>query len=319
MSRTKLLLTLPLLAAVSACAQGPATRISPAAPSPARADVNPAYRPGELAVPDVKVPTLAEMENLTSAGNAIATDSEGDKLRVPALRDAALSYGARGGLAFASKQINERLTRHAEDLSRTWDFSAFLIKGPSGVTVLPPVIVESKDTYEQSDAGKALRIADTYYQIVEQARFAPTAPLWHSYLLRTYSTPTPPPDELLPKSDKEREAWKTYVREGWERGVKQADDIFQSDLRRLERDFVGMVRYAQLLEQNQVTAPVIADSNLGVTGTGQDMRVNDRAMRITADPRLNVRNPQDWQAPVSGASPSEAATPPGGSPGQRDR
>lgn len=319
MSRARILAAVSLVALVSACTHQQTRVMDVAAIDGPRADVNPGYKAGQLAMPNVKTPSLQEMMDLQPTTKPLEGATEEDRLRAPAIRDAALSYGARGGLAWASKQINDMLRGRAAELSRTYDFTSLLIKGPNGTTVLPPVISESRNTYEQTDAGKSLRIADTYYEIIEQARFAPVAPLWHTYLVRSYTTPTPPMESLLPKNDGERDLWKKFVAEGWEQGVRQAQDIFQVDIRRLERDFTGMVRYAELLEKGQVSAPVIADTSLGVTGTGQDMRVNDRAMRITADPRLNVHRSADWTAPVWSGSPTDAATPPGAVPGVRNR
>src|SRR5690606_25579877 len=56
--------------------------------------------------------------------------------------------------------------------------------------------------------------------------------------------------------------------------------------------------YKVLLEEGKVSPPVLAEGNLGTTGTGQDMRVNDRAIRITQDPTLQV-SPRDWSASVT--------------------
>jgi defect-in-organelle-trafficking protein DotC len=281
-----------------------------------RADINAGYQPGQLNIPDKKIPTLEEMENLAPLDTTDKVVTQGDKLRVLAIRDAALSYGAIGGLAWGSKQINTQLEQDAGDLSRTYDFNALLIRADGGVTILPPVISESEDTYEQSDAGNTLRVADKYYEILAQARFAPTAPLWHSYLIRVFSVPARPEETLLPKTPGERAAWHAYVDEGWNKGLEQAKDTFTIDLRRLERDYTGMIRYSALYEQGMVSAPVVADQNLGVTGTGQNMRQNDRLFRITSTPRLNVDNPDNYTAPVSGLDPADAATPPDGSVGQ---
>jgi defect-in-organelle-trafficking protein DotC len=304
--RKKSLTGFALLLLTSACTvpQAPVTHMT--ADQAANDDVNPGYASGQVVTPDKKVPSMQDLQDITAAPKAEGATAE-DRLRAPALRDAALSYGVQGGLAWASRQINEMLEAKAENLTRTYQFNRFLIKGPGGVTILPPVISESRDTYEQSDAGKTLRVADTYYQIISQARFAPVAPLWHTYLIRSYTVPDRPPEMLLPKNAGERDVWRRYVAEGWDQGIRQAQMIFKQDLNRLERDFTGMARYSQLLETHQVTAPIVASQDYGVTGTGEDMRVNDTAMKITADPRLNVQRPS--------LTPTEAATPPGGSPG----
>src|SRR3546814_13720751 len=92
-------------------------------------------------------------------------------------------------------------------------------------------------------------------------------------------------------------------------GVKQARDIFQSDLNRLERDYTGMIRYKVLLEQGKVSAPVIAEGAMGVTGSGLDMRVNDRTIRITRDPNRET-DACRWHARPAGNNHGEATPPP---------
>lgn len=281
-------------------------------------DVNPNYVPGTLNKKQKPLPTLSEMQEMkpdVSPASAKKDEKE-DKLRAGAVRDAALSYGAKGGLAWASRQINLILEKQAGELSRIYDFNRFLIQ-EQGATLLPPVIVEAKDSYEQQDAGRTLRVADRYYHIIEQARFAPVAPLWHSYLIMSFSPPAKPEDSLLPK-DTERELWRKFVAEGWDHGVQQAIDTYRLNLRRLNRDYLGMIRYSELLEKNMVTPPVVANQNLGVTGTGLDMRQNDQLYRIINDPRLNVAHPDIYHAPVSNETPVEAATPPGATPGIDD-
>lgn len=277
-----------------------------AKPAGPRADVNSTRRMGDIDIPVVATPTLQEMIDRMPVRKPGEEPKEADRLRAPAMRDAALSYGARGGLAWTSRGINEMLRSRATELSKTYDFNRVLIRTPSQATILPPVISEANETYETADAGKTLRVADTVYQIVDQARFAPVAPLWHTYLVRAYSAPEPPPDTLLPKSDGERDAWRRWIAEGWEMGNKQAQEIFEADMRRLERDFVGMVRYKALLEEGKVSAPVVAEGNLGVTGTGQDMRVNDRALRITKDPTLQTPT-RGWTASPSPITTEQAA------------
>src|SRR3546814_531101 len=143
------------------------------------------------------------------------------------------------------------LSNRAADLTRIYDFERLLITGPGGVTALPPVISEATETWESFEAGKALRVADTVYEIVAQSRFTPVAPLWHAYLVRQYESPEPPLGPLLPKTEAERSSWAKWVADGWKMGVKQARDIFQSDLNRLERDYTGRIRYKVILEQGK--------------------------------------------------------------------
>lgn len=309
----KLIATLSATVSFAALLSGCATPAAPAAPSSDihinSASMSSGRGNGDIDLGAQTAPSLDDLVNAIPQKAETLPDSQ-DKLRAPAMRDAALAYGAQGGLASVSVEINRNLKERAGELSKTYDFSRFMIKGPNGAMVLPPVISEARDTWESQDGGKALRIADKYYEIVAQPVFTPVAPLWHTYLIRQYSLPKPPPDALLPKNDAERKYWGNFVRLGWDMGAKQAREIFQADLRRLERDFTGMVRYRQLLDQNLVSAPVVAGTHLGVTGGDRKVRVNDRAVRITQDPKLST-DPAAWKAAPSMVTKEEAATPPG--------
>lgn len=262
-----------------------------------RADVNPGYQAGQVKIPTKSTATLTDvLKNVVVSNPDDKKDEKPeDKLRVPAMQDAALSYGARAGLAWSTREINKVLDGNAASLSRAYDFQRLMIKGPNDVMVSPPVISEARDTWESSDAGKTLRVADTVYEIIKQATFSPVAPMWQSYLISDFKEPEAPPQALAPHNDDEAERYRNWIREGWKKGEEQAKEIFDANMNRLNRDFTGMVRYRTLLEEGKVAPPILAEGNLGVTGTGQDMRVNDRAIRITRDPTLVIK-PNAWDA-----------------------
>jgi len=281
-----------------------------------RASIN-ANKPNLSSITSVEVPSLNDLIKIEADEPELPEDpTDEDKLRLPAMRDTAMTFGARGGLSFTSRQINMMLQQRAQKLDRIYDFSNLVIRGPDNVVVLPPVISEAKKSYEMSDQGKMVRVADEIFEIISQAQFAPGAPLWHSYLIREYSPPKDPPSEILPRTPQERKYWERHVREGWEAGVKQANDIFQLDLNRLDRDYNGMVRYKGMLTEGKVSAPVLAKAPMGVTGDGSDMRVNDRAIRIMKDPSLQT-DPSKW-TPTIGNGPAVDYAVPNGSTSARD-
>ena len=271
---------------LAGCATAPTPQVFAAA----NPSINPGYEAGRID----NLPIHAGLEaalRAVPAPDAVETDP-----RARAMRESALAYGARAGLADAAVSINARLQTSAAELSRTYDFNRVLIAGPDKVQILPPVISQAKDVWDVADAGKAVRTADSVYEIVRQARFVSTPPVWQAYLLRTYVAPEPPARALLPNDRKERQRWEGWVAEGFAKGREQASMIFKEDLSRLERDFTGMVRYKALLDQGMVSAPTVSDERLGNTGTGEDMRVNDRAVRIDKTPKLRVDHPDGWTA-----------------------
>ena len=71
--------------------------------------------------------------------------------------------------------------------------------------------------------------------------------------------------------------------------------MFQSNLNRLLSDFTGMVRYKMLLAKGLVSSPFALHEDRGVTGGGAEMRIGDRAIRITGPAQFNT-SPESWRA-----------------------
>ncbi len=212
-------------------------------------------------------------------------------LRYIAIRDTALSLGARGGLAYRATQMNSELKQHGRYLERLFNFNALLLDD----NVLPPILIEGRQTLDQSNplSSDAIRLSDRQYVILSQARFVTASPHWREYLWMDYEKPELPDPSLLPKDENEQKVWDKYVSEGWLSGVQQANAIFQENLGRLKRDYQGMVRYRTLLAQGIVSAPFVARNDMGVTGNSEELAINDRILRITALPSFQT-NSANW-------------------------
>lgn len=215
-------------------------------------------------------------------------------IRENAIKEAALSYGARGGLAARTFDIRKELEATSSYLDKVFDFSQLLIPAPSGLLIEPPIISEDENALIIGVGGQEAAVADRIYNINANARIVSAARMWRNYLERDWGEVTPPPDILLPETKAEREAWIQYVREGWEKGVEQANEIFQDDLLQLTADYQGMVRYRVLLTQNMISPPYALQVDRGVTGGGNNMRVGDRAIQITGRPEFKAGAYQ-WQ------------------------
>lgn len=217
------------------------------------------------------------------------TDHSVNPVRFTALKQAALEVGTQAGLAWRAKKLNTFLEAQKRNLDHIFDFS-FLILNQN---VLPPVLVEGRDTLDLAD-DFTIRASDHDYKIVQQPRFITAPPNWRHYIWMGYVKPEAPNATLMPKGGGERKIWNRYVQIGWDEGVTQADQIFASNLARLQRDYEGMILYRKLLAQNMLSMPQVSQADLGVTGGGDDMRVNDRVLRITAIPQLQA-NPKNWK------------------------
>lgn len=212
-----------------------------------------------------------------------------NNIRYESLKQSARETGAQAGLSWRSKQLNKLLIDQKSRLNQIFDFN-FLVLNHN---VLPPVLTEGSDTLNLSD-DETIRVADKEYQIVYAPRFVTAPPTWRDYIWMNYIKPEIPNSTLLPKNYKEANVWNAYVKIGWNEGVNQADEIFINNLNRMVRDYNGMILYKKLLAKNMVTAPFVSKADLGVTGGGNDMRINDRVLRITSTSELKA-NPKVWK------------------------
>ena len=235
-------------------------------------------------------PMSADLENLQGGVEPVKTlDADGNKnqnfainMRRDALKEAALSYGARGGLAWRTYHIRAELETRVTQLDKTFDFRQLLIPAPSGLLIEPPIVKESLGAMVITEGGVEAAVADQVLKINQQAKIVPTARNWRQYLVMNYESEiTPPPRILWPKNAKEQGEWSGWVKDGWDAGFQQAEEAFETGLNQLTADYNGMVRYRLLLAEGKISQPYALHEDRGVTGGGNEMRVGDRALRIT--------------------------------------
>lgn len=234
---------------------------------------------------------LQSMAN-TRGGSARSMPSTG-KIREMALRETALSLGAQAGLAWRANYIDEQLIKQTRNLDAIYDFNALILEH----NILPPVLLEGRNTLNLADT-QTIRISDRTYKVAKQARFITTPPNWRQYLWMDYKKPEYPHATLLPKTADERQIWRASINRGWRNGVEQADTILEESIARIKEDFAGMIMYRKLLAMNMVSPPYVSDTDLGVTGDGAEIHIDDRVLRITALPALNT-NSNEWRAAVA--------------------
>ena len=158
------------------------------------------------------------------------------------------------------------------------------------------MLLEGRNLLNLADT-QTIRVSDRMYKVSKQARFITTPPNWRQYLWMDYKRPEYPNVTLLPKTKQEREVWAFYVTRGWKNGVEQANTILEENVARIKEDFGGMILYRKLLAMNMVSPPFVSHTDLGVTGDESEIHIDDRVLRITALPALNV-NSNEWKAAV---------------------
>ena len=233
------------------------------------------------------------MANISAPNPKASQKASSSKIRQAGLRETALSLGAQAGLAWRAKIIDDALVKQTRHLDSIYDFNALILEH----NVLPPVLMEGRHTLNVADA-QTIRISDRTYKVAKQARFVTTAPNWRQYLWLDYKKPEYPHISLLPRNREERETWCVYVDKGWRNGVEQANIILEENIARIREDFSGMILYRKLLSMNMVSPPYVSHTDLGVTGDTEEIHIDDRVLRITALPALNV-NSEEWRAAVA--------------------
>lgn len=209
--------------------------------------------------------------------------------RATLIQEAAAAFGAQAGMAARTRELNGAANARAMDYDRAFRFADLMIQ-PG---FMAPVVTEGRDAYVQPNS-REVRVADRIYRIEIPERLVSTPARWQDYLLLPPPTPLAPDRVASPRTKAERAWWDRWARFGWDKGVAQADLSFQSRMARLRRDFEGMVRFKSLYQQGAITMPVLATSNLGVTGGGDEMAINDRIYKITEGSKLDP-NTQRWK------------------------
>lgn len=238
-------------------------------------------------VDDASNPVVANVGYVNISSLPIASTSI-SPIRLQAIRETATTLGARGALAWRSLQIDNSLSSQVERLDHVFDFNQLLLKH----NVLPPVLTEADDSINQ-DGATALRLASKTYNIISNAQFVTAPPTWRTYLWMNFDKPDLPDHTLLPNTQAEGKMWNYYLKQGWKEGLAQANAIFNVNLSRLKRDYMGMILYRKLYAEKMVSAPFVASTDLGVTGDANHIRINDRVLRITALSRLQT-NSNEW-------------------------
>lgn len=211
-------------------------------------------------------------------------------VRYDSIHQMALKFGAQSGLAWQSDNISSILSAHRKRLASVYDFRGLLIDAH----ILPPILQETRQDINLDASENMMRISDMTVEMIQEAKFVTTAPLWHEYVQLGHSAPMLPQVSLLPQNVEERDIWDKSVLDGWLMGVEQANDIFMSGIYRLNRDFTGIVLFHRFYEQGLVSRPYASTTEMGVTGDERKVVVGDQVVRMSQQARLLTQESDTW-------------------------
>jgi hypothetical protein len=223
-------------------------------------------------------------------------------IRLRAMRQAAEAVGVQKGYAARMMEYQNLLVEQEERYDEAFDFRQLmeLVPGEYDNEVrlyrLPAVIQEARNHIEGDDSF--LTATGTHYLILKNTRLTTVPPTWRDYLLTSANLEANnPARSILPEGGnaEERELWTTHVLRGWKRGLSQADQEIALRVSRFRRDFVGMVRYLRLLEQELIDPDYIAVQNQMVSGGGDRLALDKTTYQITSPAQFNTDH-ERWRA-----------------------
>lgn len=289
----KLSVSVLALLALGACAAGTSTYKGHATLTKEEAAVMPGVIGGNDNLRIGAPPPASPDEIKVTAGKPAAASSVND-MRRKAVTEGAQSYGAQMGYARRSWEIMNRLQDRSGVLSQVFDFNRVVALAPVGAgVIIPPVVSTSTRAFTVDAYGQEAAVADAYLTITRAGRIAPIAPTWRDYLVITAAVPSAPAKSLLPATKDELSIFEHAKNEGWQAGVKQAEDEFSERIARLQRDFHGMLQYRQLVANGMMDRMVLANADFGVTANEREMRIGSKAVKITSEAEFNAQ-PETW-------------------------
>lgn len=209
------------------------------------------------------------------------------------LTDAGHTLGFRGGKAQRSWELIQALNSRESTLNALFDFRPLV--SPEGW--LPPVVDEAKDVAHITP--DQIRTSSHIWSIVRPERFISNPPGWRDWLLKGMATSATPGTEgsVAPEDSTQRKVWENALHKGWQEGRENADLTLDANMKRLTRDYRGMMLYALLWKQGMITRPVVTDQSQTVTGNGKKMVTGDRVRRIKTHANFELQKTR-WRPTI---------------------
>ena len=187
------------------------------------------------------------------------------------------------------------------NLDAIYNFSPLILQD----RVVPPVITEAKNI-PQNKNGVALKTTGTIYSIEKQAYFSTLPPNWRTYLNipdSKYATDYSDivSKEFMPKNSSEYALWRDKTISGFTEGQKVAQQMFTSNLNRLNRDYIGMIRFHEFVIDGKITMPSLSRSDIAISNTGKSLLIDQKLLTIKNLPSFegNMLKWSTWQSPLN--------------------
>lgn len=216
-----------------------------------------------------------------------AEDNLAYDVQMKALSDYAKQLAMQSAIRSGAANINTVLQKHSRQLDAIYNFQPLMIHSK----VVPPVVTEAVDLFNQN-GDMQIRLTDKVYDIISQAKITSTPPNWRDYLQFSSEEATSYDDDifmtaaLTPKTSLERQIWEKATKEGWQIGMRQANTLLLESLDRLNRDYIGMIRFHQLVAEGRLDMPAISSYELYENTDGARLLIGEKLFQITSLPQF---------------------------------
>lgn len=229
--------------------------------------------------------------------------------RLAAILESAYQYALKKGIESEMRAVRAVISKNERNLDAIYNFSPLMID-----RVVPPVITVTKDIVQNPNES-SIKTTGVVYKIEKQAYFSTLPPNWRTYLTfpeTSYAvdvTETPTKD-LMPKGGAELTAWNKRVTAGFTEGQKVAQDMFKHGLNKLNRDYMGIVRFHQFVLEGKINMPTLNRAELAVSNNGSIMSIDQKMLNIRTLPSFvgNTLKWTAWLTPVKYNPGGQAAT-----------
>ena len=154
--------------------------------------------------------------------------------------------------------------------------------------ILPPQIARAGASMRIEDGATATS-AKTTYELLEPARYIAVVPNWREFLMADdFPAPEQPNPAVLPKNMEERAIWRAAVREAWDQGLAEADQLYADNVSRMARSYRGVMLYHLLTAQHLLSRVNTASADLGTRTQGNKLNICQKVYRITAPSAFTV-------------------------------
>ena len=215
-----------------------------------------------------------------------------EHMRPKAIREAARLITFQTAMSWRYGQLVAETERYSAVMDTAFNFAPLMLTQGEAL-IMPPLLTRAGASMRIEDNATATA-AKTTYELLEPARYIAVVPNWREFLMADdFPEPEQPNPAVLPKNAEERAIWRTAVREAWEQGLVEADQLYADNVSRMARSYRGVMLYHLLTAQHLMSRVNTASADLGTrrSDNGNKLNIGQKVYRITAPSAFTVATP----------------------------